>query len=61
MADKRQLVLDAFNNKPTERVPVGFWFHYTKDELKSAYDLPETENRILQDIKSSMKVLNLTL
>ncbi len=41
MADKRQLVLDAFNNKPTERVPVGFWFHYTQNELKSAYDIPE--------------------
>lgn len=25
MSDKKQLVLDAFNNKETERVPVGFW------------------------------------
>lgn len=47
MADKRQLVLDAFNNKPTERVPVGFWFHYTKDEFKSAYDLPEMREQNL--------------
>lgn len=28
---KRQLVLDAFNNKPVERVPVGFWFHFAND------------------------------
>lgn len=27
---KRQLVLDAFNNKPVERVPVGFWFHFVE-------------------------------
>jgi len=25
---RRQLVIDAFNNKPVERVPVGFWFHF---------------------------------
>lgn len=28
---KRQLVLDAFNNKPTDRVPVGFWFHFAPE------------------------------
>ena len=28
----RQLVLDAINNKPTERIPVGFWFHFAKEE-----------------------------
>ncbi len=41
MSEKKQLVLDAFNNKPTKRVPIGFWFHYTADELQSAYDIPE--------------------
>ncbi|WP_440558048.1 hypothetical protein [Treponema succinifaciens] len=39
MSNKKQLVLDALNNKPTERVPVGFWFHYTKNEM-----LPVSEN-----------------
>ncbi|KAE9630646.1 uroporphyrinogen decarboxylase [Defluviitalea raffinosedens] len=29
---RRQLVLDAFNNKPVERVPVGFWFHFTNSD-----------------------------
>ena len=32
MSSKRDLVLKAFNNEKTERVPVGFWFHFAKDE-----------------------------
>ena len=30
MATNRELVRAALFNKPTERVPVGFWFHFTK-------------------------------
>ncbi len=30
---KRKLIFDAFDNKETERVPVGFWFHYEPDKL----------------------------
>lgn len=30
---KKQFVFDAFDNKPTERVPVGFWFHFAPDNL----------------------------
>lgn len=30
---KKQLVFDAFDNKVTERVPVGFWFHFAPDNL----------------------------
>lgn len=33
MSDKRQLVFDAFDNKKTERVPVGFWFHFAPENL----------------------------
>jgi len=29
---RRQLVLDAFNNKPVERIPVGFWFHFADSD-----------------------------
>ncbi len=29
---KKQLVIDAFNNKTTERVPVGFWFHFANED-----------------------------
>lgn len=28
---KRELVLNAFDNKAVERVPVGFWFHFAAD------------------------------
>lgn len=30
--DKRTRVLNAFNNKPVDRVPVGFWFHFTGEQ-----------------------------
>lgn len=30
---KRELVFNAFDNKETERVPVGFWFHYEPDNV----------------------------
>lgn len=33
MSDKRELVFDAFDNKKTRRVPVGFWFHFAPDDL----------------------------
>lgn len=28
----KNLVLDAFDNKPVQRVPVGFWFHFANPE-----------------------------
>lgn len=52
MSDRKKLVLDAFNNKPTERVPVGFWFHYTKDEMLSAYDNPEMREQNINGHKN---------
>lgn len=30
---KKQFVFDAFDNKKTDRVPVGFWFHFAPDDL----------------------------
>ncbi|GHV87229.1 uroporphyrinogen decarboxylase [Spirochaetia bacterium] len=35
---RRELVLRVFHNEPAERVPVGFWFHFLKDELEDAFD-----------------------
>lgn len=29
---KKELVLAALNNRPVDRVPVGFWFHFTQEE-----------------------------
>ena len=28
--NKKELVLAALNNQPVDRVPVGFWFHFTE-------------------------------
>lgn len=30
---KKELVLAAFDKKPVDRVPVGFWFHFLPDEI----------------------------
>ena len=32
--NKRQLMLDCLNGKPTERVPGSFWFHNQPDVYK---------------------------
>ncbi len=36
---KRELVFAAFDNQETERVPVGFWFHFAPEDLHN--DSPE--------------------
>ena len=51
MSDKRQLIFDTFNNKTTERVPVGFWFHFTQNEILSVYDHPEMREQNLSGHK----------
>ena len=52
MENKKQLVLDAFNNKETARVPVGFWFHHTKNQRLSAYEHPEMREQNLSGNKN---------
>lgn len=32
MTTKREWVLQAFKNEPVDKVPVGFWYHFTTDE-----------------------------
>lgn len=34
--DKRKLIFDTLDNKPAERAPVGFWFHFLKDKFDSS-------------------------
>ena len=51
MSEKKELVWNAFNNKSTDRVPVGFWFHYTQNELLLAYDHPEMREQNLNGHK----------
>jgi uroporphyrinogen decarboxylase len=40
-ANKREWVTRAFRNETVEKVPAGFWFHYTKDELVDGLKHPE--------------------
>ena len=55
MSEKRELVFKAFNNEKTYRVPVGFWFHYTPNELLSAYDHPEYRDLNINGHKNFVK------
>jgi uroporphyrinogen decarboxylase len=38
--NKREFVAKAFTNEKTERVPVGFWLHYARDELEDGFKNP---------------------
>ncbi|MDR1325725.1 MAG: uroporphyrinogen decarboxylase [Treponema sp.] len=38
---KRELVLKALRNEKPERTPIGFWFHYAKDELVDGFENPD--------------------
>ncbi|AEF81782.1 uroporphyrinogen decarboxylase family protein [Leadbettera azotonutricia] len=38
--NKRDLVWRAFHNESVERIPVGFWFHFAKDELEDVFKNP---------------------
>ena len=58
---KKDLVFNAFNNRATERVPVGFWFHYTKNEILSAYENPEMRMTTSRVTKTLLNLLNLIL
>jgi uroporphyrinogen decarboxylase len=39
--DKREWVARSFRNEETGRVPVGFWFHFTEDEVLDGFEHPE--------------------
>ena len=55
MSEKRDLVFKAFNNEKTDRVPVGFWFHYTPDEILSVYDHQEYPELVLKGTRNFVK------
>jgi uroporphyrinogen decarboxylase len=38
---KRDLIEKTFANEKTERVPVGFWFHFVDDEARDGFTHPE--------------------
>ncbi len=41
MASKRELVLKAFHNEETERIPVGFWHHFLSDNFNGGLEDPK--------------------
>ena len=42
MSEKRELVLKAFRGESVDRVPVGFWHHFTtEDEWLYGFENPE--------------------
>lgn len=50
---KRELVFAAFDNKKTERVPVGFWYHYAPDAL-----FDDSEETIKQNIEGHQRFVD---
>lgn len=49
MSTKKELVLKAFHNEKTERVPVGFWFHFLEgDEFNATLQRPELLRKNLE-------------
>lgn len=51
---KRQLILDTIHNKPTDRVPVGFWFHFG-GELSDVLKEPEQIQHNVEGHKKFVK------
>ena len=46
--NRKQLVLDAMDNKPVSRVPSGFWFHFLDDEIHAdAFQQPSLTEQVL--------------
>ena len=42
MSEKRELVLKAFRGESVDRVPVGFWHHFTTEaEWLHGFENPE--------------------
>lgn len=62
MSSKRELVLKAFKGEAVDRVPVGFWHHFTTEEewLKGLSN-PEIIEKISMAIKTSFTRSNQTL
>lgn len=49
MSTKREIVLKAFHNEKTERIPVGFWYHFLEgDEFNAALKRPELLQKNLE-------------
>ncbi|MGT2666512.1 uroporphyrinogen decarboxylase family protein [Streptococcus rifensis] len=56
MVSKRELVVKAFNGEVVDRVPVGFWFHFTeKEEWLNGLDSENIYQKNLQGHQKFIK------
>lgn len=56
---KRERILNAFNNKPVDRVPVGFWFHFLQEEeLYQGLEKPELIEKSIESHKKFIKAVD---
>ncbi|MBQ8638554.1 MAG: hypothetical protein IJ468_05245 [Lachnospiraceae bacterium] len=56
MSTKRELVLKAFHNEETERIPVGFWFHFLEgSEFNAGLKDPEVLEKNLAGHKKFLE------
>ncbi|MDR0400000.1 MAG: uroporphyrinogen decarboxylase [Treponema sp.] len=46
--DKREWVSRAFRNEEVEKVPAGFWFHFTPEEVLDGFEHPEMFSQNLE-------------
>ena len=55
MTTKREWVLKAFKNEKVDKVPVGFWYHFTTDDERGDGLILRFSIKISQDIKNSFQ------
>lgn len=53
---RKQLVLDAFDNKKVDRVPTGFWFHFA--EGAELFNAPSDPSIITKNIEGHKRFFN---
>ncbi|MFZ2460709.1 MAG: uroporphyrinogen decarboxylase, partial [Streptococcus infantarius] len=58
MTTKREWVLKAFKNETVDKVPVGFWYHFTTDEEQSDGFNPEIFNKNIAGHKKFVADVN---
>lgn len=59
MSSKRELVLKAFHNEETERIPVGFWHHFlTGEDFNGGL---ENETLYIENWLKGLKIYILTV
>lgn len=58
MTTKREWVLQAFKNESVDKVPVGFWYHFTTDEERGDGFNPEIFNKNIAGHKKFIADVN---